>query len=64
VTLGGRRVAAERPRVHSADGREEVRCATYEHFASRDALARVVTDRHTGTAATKSATARDILRTV
>ena len=33
VTLGGRRVAVERPRVRSADGSEEVRLATYEHFA-------------------------------
>ncbi|MCC6177294.1 MAG: hypothetical protein IT305_18500 [Chloroflexi bacterium] len=28
VTLGGRRVAVERPRVRSADGRSEVRLAT------------------------------------
>jgi hypothetical protein len=30
VTLGGRRVAVERPRVRSADGREELRLRTYE----------------------------------
>src|SRR6266498_4121860 len=41
VTLGGRRVAVERPRVRSADGRAEVRLASYDHFASRDPLARV-----------------------
>src|SRR5438034_2708371 len=41
VTLGGRRVQVERPRVRSADGSEEVRLAGYEHFASRDPLARV-----------------------
>ena len=35
VTLGGRRVAVERPRVRSADGREEVTLRTYEHFADR-----------------------------
>jgi len=45
VTLGGRRVAVERPRVRSADGREEVRLATYEHFADRDRLSRVVLER-------------------
>ena len=30
VTLGGRRVGVERPRVRSADGQAEVRLATYE----------------------------------
>ena len=45
VTLGGRRVAVERPRVRSADGNEEVRLATYEHFADRDLLSRVVLER-------------------
>ena len=30
VTLGGRRVAVERPRVRSADGEAEVRLASYE----------------------------------
>jgi putative transposase len=45
VTLGGRRVAVERPRVRSADGRSEVRLQTYEHFADRDPLSRVVLER-------------------
>ena len=45
VTLGGRRVAVERPRVRSADGSEEVGLATYRHFADRDALSRVVLER-------------------
>jgi putative transposase len=45
VTLGGRRVPVERPRVRSADGGRELRLATYEHFGSRDALARVVLER-------------------
>jgi len=45
VTLGGRRVAVERPRVRSADGREEVTLRTYEHFADRDLLSRVVLER-------------------
>jgi len=45
VTLGGRRVPVERPRVRSADDRGEVRLATYEHFADRDLLSRVVLER-------------------
>lgn len=45
VTLGGRRVAVERPRVRSADGRAEVRLQTYEYFADRDQLSRVVLER-------------------
>jgi putative transposase len=42
VTLGGRRVAAMRPRVRSADGESELPLATYEHFADRDPLSRLV----------------------
>jgi transposase-like protein len=45
VTLGGRRVGGARPRVRSADGRAEVRLQTYEHFADRDLLSRVVLER-------------------
>ena len=45
VTLGGRRVAVERPRVRTADGEREVPLATYEHFADRDPLSRVVLER-------------------
>jgi len=45
VTLGGRRVAVERPRVRSADGRAEVQLRTYEHFADRDQFSRVVLER-------------------
>jgi transposase-like protein len=45
VTLGGRRVQVERPRVRSADGRAEVQLRTYEHFADRDLLSRVVLER-------------------
>jgi len=45
VTLGGRRVAVERPRVRSADGSAEVRLATYEHFADRDPFSRLVLER-------------------
>lgn len=42
VTLGGRRVAVERPRVRTADGSQEVRLETYRHFADRDPLTRLV----------------------
>ena len=45
VTLGGRRVEVERPRVRTADGEAEVQLATYEHFADRDPLGRVVLER-------------------
>jgi transposase-like protein len=45
VTLGGRRVAVARPRVRTVDGEHEVQLATYEHFAARDPLARVVMER-------------------
>ena len=45
VTLGGRRVEVERPRVRTADGERRCRCSTYEHFADRDPLARVVLER-------------------
>lgn len=45
VTLGGRRVAVERPRARTADGRAEVRLATYEYFADRDPLSRSVLER-------------------
>src|SRR6266699_3239200 len=42
VTLGGRRVAVKRPRVRSADGEAEVSLQTYQHFADRDPLSRLV----------------------
>lgn len=45
VTMGGRRVAVERPRVRSADGRAEVRLQTYEYFADRDPLTKAVLER-------------------
>ena len=45
VTLGGRRVPVERPRVRSADGKCEIGLAAYEHFASRDPLSRLVLER-------------------
>jgi putative transposase len=45
VTLGGRRVEVQRPRVRTADGESEVQLATYQHFADRDPLRRVVLER-------------------
>jgi putative transposase len=45
VTLGGRRVEVKRPRVRTADGEAEVPLQTYEHFADRDPLGRVVLER-------------------
>ncbi len=45
VTLGGRRVEVKRPRVRTADGEAEVQLETYQHFADRDPLRRVVLER-------------------
>ncbi len=45
VTLGGRRVGVERPRVRAADGTGEVGLGVYRHFADRDPLSRVVLER-------------------
>ncbi len=45
VTLGGRRVGVERPRVRAADGAGEVGLVVYRHFADRDPLSRVVLER-------------------
>lgn len=45
VTLGGRRVEVRRPRMRTVDGEREVGLETYEHFADRDPLARVVLER-------------------
>ena len=45
VTLGGRRVQVERPRVRSADGRSELPLQTYAHFADRDPLTKAVLER-------------------
>ena len=42
VTLGGRRVPVERPRVRSAGDGGEVALATYAHFADRDPLTKAV----------------------
>ncbi len=45
VTLGGRRVEVQRPRVRTADGETELPLQTYQHFADRDPLGRVVLER-------------------
>ena len=45
VTLGGRRVAVERPRVRSAGGQAELPLQTYAHFADRDPLTAIVLER-------------------
>jgi hypothetical protein len=45
VTLGGRRVQVERPRVRSADGLAELPLRTYAHFADRDPLTKAVLER-------------------
>jgi putative transposase len=42
VTLGGRRVGVERPRVRAADGSGELPLSTYRHFADRDPLTALV----------------------
>jgi putative transposase len=42
VTLGGRRVAVKRPRARTADDEHEVPLETYQYFADRDPLTRVV----------------------
>jgi transposase-like protein len=42
VTLGGRRVPVERPRVRAVEGSGEVALGTYRHFADRDPLTAVV----------------------
>ena len=45
VTLGGRRVGVERPRVRAADGAGELGLSVYQHFAERDPLSRIVLER-------------------
>jgi len=45
VTPGGRRVAVRRPRVRTVGGEHEVPLKSYEYFADRDPLQRVVLER-------------------
>ena len=44
VTMGGRRIAVEKPRVRSLEG-HELRLPTYEHLTLRDALSKLAVDR-------------------
>jgi len=45
MTLGGRRVEVNRPRIRTVDDERELPVATYEYFADRDPLTRAVMDR-------------------
>ena len=45
LTLGGRRVPVRRPRMRTADDKQELPVQTYEYFADRDPLTRAVMDR-------------------
>jgi transposase-like protein len=45
VTLGGRRIPVQRPRLRTADRRAEVAVPAYELFASRDLLGRMALER-------------------
>jgi putative transposase len=52
VTLGGRRVAVERPRARTLDG-HEVPLTSYAHFACEDLLSQVVMERMLAGVATR-----------
>ena len=52
VTLGGRRVAVDRPRARTLDG-HEVPLASYAHFAAEDLLTQVVMERMLAGVATR-----------
>ena len=52
VTLGGRRLAVDRPRARTLDGRE-VPLASYTQFAAEDVLTRVVMERMLAGVATR-----------
>ena len=45
MTLGGRRVEVDRPRMRTADDEHELPVKMYEYFADRDPLTRAVMDR-------------------
>jgi putative transposase len=45
MTLGGRRVKVDRPRMRTTDDAHELPVQTYEYFADRDPLTRAVMDR-------------------
>jgi putative transposase len=48
VTLGGRRVAVQRPRVRAADGSGELPVAAYQLFSSTEILGRLALERMLG----------------
>jgi putative transposase len=52
VTLGGRKVAVDRPRARTVDG-HEVPLTSYEHFAADDLLTQVVMERMLAGVATR-----------
>ena len=53
VTLGGRRLPVEHPRVRAADGSGEIPVGVYQHFASRDVLEQVVLERMLASVSTR-----------
>jgi transposase-like protein len=53
VTLGGRRVAVQRPRVRAADGSGELPVAAYQLFASTELLGRLALERMLGGLSTR-----------
>jgi putative transposase len=53
VTLGGRRVAVQRPRVRTADGSGELLMAAYEVFSSTELLGRLALERMPGGLSTR-----------
>src|SRR6266508_2455822 len=53
VTLGGRRVAIQRPRVRAADGSGELPVAAYELFSSTELLGRLALERMLGGLSTR-----------
>src|SRR5512132_2865825 len=53
VTLGGRRVAVQRPRVRAADGSGELPVAAYELFSGTEVLGRLALERMLGGLSTR-----------
>jgi putative transposase len=53
VTLGGRRVAVQRPRVRAADGSGELPVAAYQLFSSTEILGRLALERMLGGLSTR-----------
>jgi putative transposase len=53
VTLGGRRVGVQRPRVRAADGSGELPVAAYELFSSTEILGRLALERMLGGLSTR-----------